>query len=196
VRGGGRGGADWYGRSLPLHPDLQAAFVTLMRALRYTGVGMLEFKMDFATGAWTLLELNARFWASLPVATAAGADFPWYLYQLLIEGRREFPQTYRTGVYCRNWGRDLVWLKENFLAPREERVPLSRLARELAPLLALREHSDTFPLDDPAPGVEDIRRLARRGRRWIARQATVLAGSAPPLRRLRAAHARRALTDA
>src|SRR5262249_8493970 len=106
-------GTDSYRMSLPLRGDLVGAATRMVRALAYTGVIMFEFKMDLATGAWVLLEINARFWASLPLCLHAGADFPFYLYQMLVEGRREFPQDYRIGVYSRNWSRDLVWLRED-----------------------------------------------------------------------------------
>ena len=81
----------------------------LLGALDYTGVAMVEFRVDRNSGQWFLLELNGRFWGSLPLATAAGADFPYYLYQLLVEGRRTFPQNYTVGLRCRNLPRDARW---------------------------------------------------------------------------------------
>jgi protein-tyrosine-phosphatase/predicted ATP-grasp superfamily ATP-dependent carboligase len=191
-----KGGADSYREAVALHPELADAFTRMMRGLDYTGAGMLEFKLNFTTGQWVLLELNARFWASLPVAIAAGADFPWYLYQQLVEGRREFPQAYRTGVFCRNWGRDAVWWKENLTAPARERVPVTRLLAELGPALRGREYSDTFALDDLRPGLEDLRRLAGRALTRAGRELRGALGRTPPVRRRSARRARRALRDA
>ena len=48
----------------------------------YTGVAMLEFRKNFDKNESVLIEINGRFWGSLPLAVAAGADFPYYLYQL------------------------------------------------------------------------------------------------------------------
>jgi predicted ATP-grasp superfamily ATP-dependent carboligase len=95
------GGADSFRVSLPLRADMRDAAARMVAALNYTGVVMFEFRMNLETGAWVLLEINGRFWASLPLCLHAGADFPFHLYQLLVEGR-EFPQDYRYGVYCRN----------------------------------------------------------------------------------------------
>ncbi len=188
-----KGGADSYRRTVPLHPGMHDAFTKLVRAMHYTGVVMLEFKMNFRTGDWVLLEINGRFWASLPVAVAAGADFPYWLYQMLVEGKRDFPQTYRPDVYCRNWGRDITWIRENFAAPPAERVPTGTLLQELGPLLRGREHSDTFVLDDPKPGLEDAKRILRwfsgKAARILRRQVAAL----PPVRALAATRAGRAL---
>ncbi|MFO8007305.1 MAG: ATP-grasp domain-containing protein, partial [Candidatus Brocadiia bacterium] len=97
-----RGGGSTYRRSVPLSPSLMEAVEQLVGALDYSGVLMAEFRVQPRTGWWVLLELNARFWGSLPLAVAAGADFPFCLYEMLVEGRRDFESGYKTGLYCRN----------------------------------------------------------------------------------------------
>lgn len=190
------GGADSYRVSLPLRADMRDAATRMVAALNYTGVVMFEFRMNLESGDWVLLEINGRFWASLPLCLHAGADFPFHLYELLVEGRRDFPQAYRYGVYCRNWTRDVIWLRENLRAPHGEGVPVGTVLRELAGALTGRESSDTFVLDDPGPGVEDVRRMiARVGRRaWRSAQGAVVA--LPPVRRALATRARRAFREA
>jgi protein-tyrosine-phosphatase/predicted ATP-grasp superfamily ATP-dependent carboligase len=190
------GGADSYRVSLPLRADMRDAATRMVAALAYTGVIMFEFKMNLETGAWVLLEINGRFWASLPLCLHAGADFPIHLYELLVEGRREFPQEYRHGVYCRNWTRDVIWLRENLRAPDGERVPLGTVVRELTAALAGRESSDTFILDDPAPGVEDLRRMVGRVGRRVWRSGREAVWALPPVRRMLAARAQRAFREA
>ena len=115
---------------------LEQAAARLLSALRYTGVAMIEFRADAEAGAWTLIEINGRFWGSLPLSVAAGVDFPRYLYELLCCGRREFPREYRLNVYARNWLLDFHWLKGNFQADRSDplllTVPNVRVAREFA----------------------------------------------------------------
>jgi protein-tyrosine-phosphatase/predicted ATP-grasp superfamily ATP-dependent carboligase len=191
-----KGGADSYRVTLPIRADMYEAAARMVRALDYTGVVMFELKLNLATREWVLIEINARFWASLPLCLHAGADFPWWLYEALVLGRREFPKDYRVGVYCRNWGRDLVWLKENFQAPADERVPLGTLAREIGPFVLGREASDTFALDDPVPGLEDLRRLGARGVNRVRRAVRRAGDRVPVLRARRVARARQALTAA
>jgi protein-tyrosine-phosphatase/predicted ATP-grasp superfamily ATP-dependent carboligase len=190
------GGADSYRVSLPLRADMRDAATRMVAALGYTGVIMFEFKMNLDTGAWVLLEINGRFWASLPLCLHAGADFPFYLYQLLVEGRRSFPQEYRHGVYCRNWTRDVIWLRENLRAPHGEGVPIGTVLREFAGALRGRESSDTFVLDDPAPGVEDLRRMAARVARRLWRGGRAAVWALPPVRHALAGRSRRAFREA
>src|SRR5436309_4883105 len=105
-----------------------------MAALRYTGVAMVEFKIDLPTGRWILVEINGRFWGSLPLAIAAGADFPYWLYQMMVEGRRDFPREYAIGIYARNTSQDLEWLRDDLFADRGDPTlatrPLVQVAKE------------------------------------------------------------------
>ncbi len=165
------GGGSSYRRSVALTPELLEASRSLMRALGYTGVAMIEFKQNRETGAWALMEINSRFWGSLPLSIAAGIDFPRYLYEMICTGRTEFPRTYREGLYARNWLMDLYWLKANLKADRSNpalmTVPLRDVAAEIFHLALLRERSDTLVLDDPAPAFREMRQLA--GEWWTAK---------------------------
>jgi len=186
-----QGGGSTYRKSVPLSPDRLEAASRLMRAMRYTGVGMVEFKVNPATGSWVLMEINGRFWGSLPLSIAAGADFPRYLYQMLVEGRREFPPQYSHGVYARSWMLDLRWLARNFLTDRSDptlmTVPLWKVMLE--PLNLPREHIDTLTWDDPSPGFEEVAQFLRR-------ELWPLLWMFPPLRLYMAARAARAVRPA
>ncbi len=157
------GGGSSYRKSVALDPALLDATRRLMHALSYTGVAMVEFKRNRQTGAWALMEINSRFWGSLPLSLAAGIDFPRYLYEMVTTGRTEFPKTYREGIYARNWVMDLYWLKANLKADRSNpalmTLPLGEVAREIFHLVTLRERSDTLVVDDPAPAFSEIRQL-------------------------------------
>ena len=170
------GGASSYRKSVPLHPDLLHAARLLMAALRYTGVAMVEFKIDQRSGRWALIEINGRFWGSLPLAVAAGADFPYYLYQMLVEGRRDYPPGYRDELYARNWIQDASWLVKKFTAgPANPRVPPNpsppwrQVVAEFTNVLKLRERSDTFAWDDPLPAFAELRRMLWKRIMKIAR---------------------------
>ena len=150
------GGGSSYRKSVSLDPELLAASAALMRSLAYTGVAMVEYKRDRPTGTWALIEINGRFWGSLPLAVAAGADFPLYLYELLVHSRREFPQTYREGLYCRNIASDIEWLRSNLSANRSDAtlcvLPWHSVFNELWNIATFRERWDTLASDDLWPG--------------------------------------------
>lgn len=159
------GGGSSYRKSTPLHPELLAASEALLKALDYTGVAMVEFKFNFQTGQWVFIEINGRFWGSLPLAVAAGADFPRYLYEMLVNGRTEFPAHYSSGLYCRNVRSDLRWMLANLASDRNDPTlatrPLTAVAAEAINVLTLRERWDTLTMDDPGVGLVECGRALR-----------------------------------
>lgn len=79
------GGVSVLSESLPLERAPIAEALRLLRALRWQGAAMLEFKLD-REGLPHLLEINPRFWGSLQLAIDSGRDFPALLYQLFRSG--------------------------------------------------------------------------------------------------------------
>lgn len=150
-----RGGASTYRKSVPVNPRLLDAAQRIVQAVEYTGVAMFEFKVNPETQEFVLIEINGRFWGSLPLAIAAGANFPLWLYEMWVEGREEFPEKPRVGIYCRNLLADWDWFQKNREADRSNPnltiVPLPKVVPEFGHVLTFREHFDTFTWDDPSP---------------------------------------------
>jgi predicted ATP-grasp superfamily ATP-dependent carboligase len=167
-----------YRLSEPVHQGMLADARKFVRALDYTGVLMMEFRLNRTTDDWLFHDFNARFWAALPLTVASGADYPYWLYQVLVEGKRDFPQAYRSGIACRNWRLDLLWVRENLALPRAERTPLREIAGEAWRFATLREWSDTLVADDPVPGLVDMSRIAARGWRKLNPVARLFPSSA------------------
>lgn len=194
------GGGSSYRKSVPLHPALREATAALLAALEYTGVAMVEFKIDPASGRGAFMEINGRFWGSLPLALAAGADFPYYLFELLVRGRRDFPQRYATGLYSRNLWLDGVWMLQNTRVDRRDRtlitVPWPRIAGELVHLITLRERIDTLVADDPMPGVVEFAQLSGALATKASAKTSMALLRLPPVRRRQRARAHRALSTA
>lgn len=57
----------------------------LVRELTWHGPVMIEFKINSTNGQVLLMEINGRFWGSLPLPVRAGVDFPMMVYQLGVE---------------------------------------------------------------------------------------------------------------
>ena len=158
-----------YRVSAPVHQGMLEETRKYVRALNYTGVLMLEFRLNARTGTWIFHDFNARFWAALPLTVASGADYPYWLYQVLVEGKRDFPPAFRTGIACRNWQLDILWLKEYLSLPPSERTPGREVAREMWRALTFREWADTLTWDDPRPGLLDASRILGRLGRNLAK---------------------------
>lgn len=160
------GGASSYRVSEELDPILVEAARAVMGSLAWDGVAMLEFKRPPSGGSPRLLEVNGRFWGSLALAVGAGADFPAFLYDLVVRGRRDFPNHYRVGVRCRRLDSEVEWLASTLrshegsgaLAVRPSR---KRIPADLVRMFDPRERWDVWSLKDPAPGVVEAGRLIR-----------------------------------
>lgn len=152
--------------SEPIDPELLEVASKMCRATALAGVAMFEFRVSDETGAWILVEVNARFWGSLPLPLGLGVDFPRYLYELLVEGRETAPVAYEAGVRSRNLlinGYDIMargahtgW-RSVILTARE----LGRFAAQPWSWLRGTEMVDEFVADDPRPGFREIAHAAR-----------------------------------
>lgn len=159
------GGGSSYRRSMPLDNDLFAASKKLVKELNYSGVAMVEFRVNSDQNKWILIEINGRFWGSLPLAVASGIDFPYYLYQMLVHGKRDFPTEYTLGMYCRNTSGDINWLVERLKHRKGSfeafldiyQIFISGVIRTFR----FREKNDSLVFDDPLPGIIEIHTVIR-----------------------------------
>jgi predicted ATP-grasp superfamily ATP-dependent carboligase len=90
-------------KSLPLdrHHLLMEKSIALLRELEWEGVAMVEYRHDPVTNESALMEINGRFWGSLPLAYHSGASFPWFMYKLIGLKQAVDQQDYRAGMRCR-----------------------------------------------------------------------------------------------
>lgn len=136
---------------------LREAAYKLAKALSWTGPLMVEFKVDNDNQFIYLMELNGRWWGSLPLSIKAGVDFPHLYYQQVAEGYRETEifqgQPY---VVSRHFLGDLVNLLRVIFARDKMRQYLYPTRRK-----ALRDFfkhipgtkSDVWQLTDPLPSL-------------------------------------------
>jgi len=75
--------------------------LSLLASLKWTGVAMVEFRVDARDGTPKLMEINPRFWGSLQLAILSGVDFPYLLYKLAVDGDIETVDHYKLGIKSR-----------------------------------------------------------------------------------------------
>jgi protein-tyrosine-phosphatase/predicted ATP-grasp superfamily ATP-dependent carboligase len=164
------GSGSSFRRSTPLHPGMTEAVRRIAAFMHLSGVLMVEFKWNAATDDWWLIEVNGRFWGSLPLAVAAGADFPAWLVQTTLCGERSFPRRYDTNVYARNWRKDLGWFLQNLRADRSNPFlvtrPIAAAMKDMVRGCVHKEVSDSSAPDDPAPARRFYLRLYHRLFAW------------------------------
>lgn len=99
------GGPSALAESIQVEPRLLEAATALMRKVAFSGPAMVEFKVSRQTGEPYLMEINGRFWGTVPLAPAAGVDLP-YLYWKMLNGIEISPE--EKGYEVGRRGRNLV----------------------------------------------------------------------------------------
>jgi predicted ATP-grasp superfamily ATP-dependent carboligase len=95
------GGVSVLCESISPPPEALSAATEILGKLRWSGVAMVEFKMDEKENVPKLIEVNARFWGSLQLAVTSGVDFPYMLFRMAVGERVEDSGDYRIGVKSR-----------------------------------------------------------------------------------------------
>jgi predicted ATP-grasp superfamily ATP-dependent carboligase len=153
-----------------LHQPQMAHSEALLRAIGWHGPAMVEYRHDPATGRYWLMEVNGRFWGSLPLASHCGAQFAWTSYHLALFG--ELPAVAKQTVKLRRARYMIPETRRLFrviTAGSAIRDPLFR-ARPIADVAsylfgfidpAMRYY--VFSLRDPGPFWADLRHVLRKG---------------------------------
>ncbi len=160
-------------------PDtkLAEASITLLRALKWEGVAMVEYRHDPTTGATALMEVNGRFWGTTALPIAAGMDFPVYLWRIAHGQDPEIPKSYRIGTRWRHTPGYVSRARQVFAssrsspgARRNRWRELSEVPRDLSPKI----HDAVWNWSDPVPGTAELTNtgleILRADLKWFARK--------------------------
>ena len=161
------GGGSSYRKAIPVDAGMAEACIKLCEATKFNGVGMFEFKKDQMTGNWILIEVNARFWGSLPLAIHAGIDFPADYARLLfgeLTPHRLPNQQYNLKAYARSLSNDLYDTKAEFEYDIKQGHALQGFYRLVKrglgyTRLLTNETFDSYDAQDKAPFKEEIKQF-------------------------------------
>ncbi|MFC6824161.1 carboxylate--amine ligase [Halopelagius fulvigenes] len=165
------GGPSAYRESVRI-PELEAAGRSLLNRLDWHGVAMVEFLRDERTGEFKLMEVNPRFWSSLPFTVQAGVDFP-YLYWLQATDRPRFAEAASEATYTAGMGGhllrgELLYLHSVLFEEYNlvERPRFADAVVDVASSLVRHPRFDYLSADDPMPFVRDVRNLIESADEW------------------------------
>ncbi len=169
-------------RSVPLDSRLREPAERLLSALRWHGPASVDFLDDGVT-APCLMEVNGRFWNSLELAVAAGADFPAWWVRILCAEPLPSSREFAPGVTVRwVWG-DTKRLLGTLLrrpdgASRDgasrDGAPTTREAfRDLLGRQPAGTRAEMWQTDDPWPAVGEWIEAGRDLRREVQRRFRV-----------------------
>ena len=151
-------GASSLSVSVEPDPDLVDRSVAMLRDFGWWGLAHMQF-LATARGP-ALIDVNVRFYGSMPLATAAGVNLPAVWHRVSVGGRPAPPPNYRLGVRYR-------WLEGELAAVSKGEL------RRLATRPVRHTAGAMWSADDPVPGMllalevaraygTGLRRLARR----------------------------------
>lgn len=126
------------------HPQIMELGISLLKALNWTGIAMVEFKVDPRDGIPKLMEVNPRFWGSLQLAITSGVDFPWLM--LKMARGEDFPPVldYQVNKRCR-------WLLFGDILHFIKNPRRFHLEPSFFHFFDANTSDDIFSLDDPLP---------------------------------------------
>lgn len=133
----------------------------LLATLDWSGPAMVEYRWDARSGKYWLMEINGRFWGSLPLASAAGAHFAWEAYRRQVLGQRDPAPTPSSDLAARYLIPELRRLHRVLVQPGRiadpffKPTPLADLADFGARTLAPRTRHYVWQWSDPAPLFRD-----------------------------------------
>lgn len=163
------GGVSTLCQCLPanLHQQRKARSEAFLNKIGWEGPAMIEYRYDPVTREFVLMEINGRFWGSLPLASAAGAEFGWEHYRRHILGDTTEAPPWNSGVRARYMipeTRRLVSLFVRKATHVDLHARLRRwqsLWRWISGFFDLKMRYYVFATDDPGPFFRDMANIIR-----------------------------------
>jgi len=152
------GGASVY-RELVENSTVERLGRQLLDELEWHGLAVVQFIEAADDSGYWLLEVNPRTWTSLPCDIRAGADYPYFVWQLMTGDRGRIDSTHETGVGTHLLHGELrhLW---SILAESHENVDRPSITRRTLEILRSVYHCPNFDylrLDDPRPFLRGLR---------------------------------------
>ncbi len=145
----------------------------LLQALDWDGQAMVEYRYEADSGRYWLMEVNGRFWGSLPLAWHCGAHFAWEAYRRTVLGQADPARPPRDDLRARYMVPETKRLIRLLLQPgriedpRFRRRPLAEMTSYLAAFFDLHMRYYVFTRSDLRPWLRDmaqmVRKVVRRG---------------------------------
>ena len=181
------GGSSTVCESLPTSANatLLDRSVTLLRSIGWEGAAMVEYRFDPQRNEAKLMEVNGRFWGSLPLAYHAGAPFAWFTYAVLGLGQHPETPAYKVGLRCRYMipeTKRIVLLLRNRGRTQNRELSFNLVAElrdYFLQYLSPRTRYFVFSLRDPRPFFVDMAFAGRKGLWGLFRTIVTRAGMLP-----------------
>jgi hypothetical protein len=164
------GGVSTLCRAEPVnaHGAQMALSEKLLQALDWEGQAMVEYRYEPDSGHYWLMEVNGRFWGSLPLALHCGADFAWEAYRRTVLRQTDPAPPPRDDLRARYMVPETKRLARILLAPGRiddpffRRRPVVDLFAYLLAFFDPRARYYVFSRSDPRPWLRDMVQIVRK----------------------------------
>lgn len=133
------GGVSTFRKTIRNDHIVKIAF-DLLKAINWVGPAMVEFRVDSRDNTPKFIEINPRWWGSLPLSIFSGPDFPYLLYKNEVDGKIKPNLNYKIGVNCRCFYGDIIWYMNS-----------KNKLKNLNELFDFSTNFDIISLKDPLP---------------------------------------------
>ena len=152
-------------RIVELDEELAGHTRNLLRALEWDGVAHVAFFVSPDRRRKWHMETNGRFWASTEGSVHAGWDFPFWVYDYFVRGRRPEPGPIKIGsTTC--WHRGdltaLLWHLRGGESATGAKPGKFRAVGQYVSGFSPGIHSDVFRWTDPLPSLVEHWQLGKR----------------------------------
>jgi predicted ATP-grasp superfamily ATP-dependent carboligase len=151
------GGPTCFLESVKYDPIFEPGLNLLKRA-NFTGLASMEFIVDQNDGKPKIIDVNPRFYGPLQCSISAGADLPFAVFKMAMEGDIEADLTYREGVNCRHLlFEDTKHMISVMRGARSPKYTISKMGTLINYLNFF--HDDSYfilSFSDPSPAIKKI----------------------------------------
>ena len=137
---------------------------------------MVEYRYDRAARSAILMEVNGRYWGSLPLSIAAGVEFPYYHWQLARGLTPAPPETYAVGTRMRWTAGEIFRLRGMWKAARSGELAVADFCKALGGFAADLHpgvYDAVWSYRDPLPALAEFAPVFNR---FTARRSMVRTG--------------------
>lgn len=125
--------------------ELVAFAFHLLKKIRWSGVAMVEFRVDARDKIPKLMEINPRLWGSLQLSISSGVDFPYLYYKMIMKEQVLKNLCFMEGMICR-------WLTGDMRTFLRNKKKLQFFTDFLNPHITY----DDLSLQDPWPFIVSV----------------------------------------
>ena len=155
---------------LDLHADQHAKSEALLASIGFEGPAMVEYRYDARTGKYWLMEINGRFWGSLPLARHAGAEFAWESYAQamgIASGQPEIKERHARYTIPETRRLIRVFFAKSAIADRQfKATPWRDLMSYISDFIDPGMRYFVWDRRDPGPFFADMKAVLRKLARW------------------------------